>query len=189
MKYIPNLITLLRIVLCIALIFISPVLGTVSFIVFCVAGFTDMIDGPLARRIPGAASKLGADLDSFADLFLIIVGVFIIMPAMNIWDFLWFAAIGILVIRVALASIIGLIRYKQVMFIHIWSSKLGSLLLFFSPILYFIIGGGIVINIFITFAVIWEVLVTIEEAIINLTLEKPNPDLKGIWEVKKNNNS
>ncbi|MCL2383029.1 MAG: CDP-alcohol phosphatidyltransferase family protein [Oscillospiraceae bacterium] len=188
LRYIPNVLSGLRIVLAIVLIFIPP-LRPVSYIILYIACFTDLIDGPLARRIPNGKTKIGADLDSVGDLLLIVVGIFVLMPAMNIWDELWFAAIGILVLRSLSASISGLIKHGQVCFNHTWSSKAGSLALLVGLIIYSIIGGHLFINIFIVVAVIWQLLVAIEEAIINLLLKKPNTNIRGIWEVKKENAS
>lgn len=187
-KYIPNIITFSRIVLCVALIFIKPAMGIISFIVYCVAGFTDMIDGTLARKIPNAQTKIGSDLDAFADMFLIVVGVFILMPAMDIWNWLWPAVIAILVFKILSASISGLIKHKKVLFTHTQANKLAALFLFIAPILYFAIGAHIIVNIYIVFLICWVFLATVEEALINLLLKKPNTDVKGFWEIRKENN-
>jgi len=187
LRYLPNMLSLSRIVLTIALIFINPPLGLISFIVYCIAGLTDLFDGPLARRIPGGKTKIGADLDSFADLFMVIVGIFVIMPAMEIWSVLWFSAIGILIFRVLTASISGLYKHKKILLVHTLSSKLGSLLLFIGPILYFIIGEHIIINIYVVFIIVWQLLVSIEEALINILTNKPNTNIKGFWKIKEEN--
>jgi len=187
MKHIPNIITILRIILSVALIFITPVMGTISFLVFFIAGITDMIDGPLARRIPDGQSKLGADLDAFADMFLIVIGVFVLMPAMKIWDWLWYAVIVVLVVKILSASISGYIKHKTVIFTHTTANKLAALFLFLGPILYFILGNHIIINLYVLFLIVWVLSATIEEALINILIKKPNKNIKGIWEVKKFN--
>ena len=188
MKHIPNIITFSRVLLCIALIFIYPAMGVLSFTIYCIAGFTDMIDGPLARRIPDAKTKIGADLDAFADMFLIIVGIFVLIPAMSVWDWLWKAIIIILILKILSASITGLIKHKKVLFTHTYANKLAALFLFIAPILYFILGDHLIVNLYFVFLISWVFMATTEEAIINLTLNKPNTDIKGIWEVKKENN-
>jgi len=174
--------------MCVALIFIRPVMGTLSFAIFCIAGFTDMIDGTLARKIPNGLSKIGTDLDSFADMFLIVVGVFVLMPAMNIWSWLWISVIGALVFKILSASVTGLIKHKKVLFTHTIANKLAALFLFIGPILYFILGGGIVVNLYIVFLICWVFYATVEEGLINLLLKEPNTTIKGIWEVKAANN-
>jgi len=191
LKHIPNMLGIIRILLTIALIFIYPVLGTLSFIVFCIAGFTDMIDGPLARRIPNGASKLGADIDAFADMFLIIVGVFVLIPAMGVWSWLWFGIIAALAFKILSASLTGLIKHKRVLFTHTIGNKLAAIFLFIAPIIYFIVayleGPIIILNIYIIFLMVWVFTVTIEEGLINLLLKKPNTNIRGIWQVSKEN--
>jgi len=181
------MLTFSRIALTIALIFIYPPMGVASFIVYCIAGSTDMIDGPLARRIPGGKSKLGAELDSIADMFLIIVGTFVLMPAMEIWSWLWFAVIAAVSLRIVLASITGLIKHKKVLFNHTIANKITALLLFTGPILYFIIGMHIVVNLFVVFLIVWAFMGIFEEGLINLLLKEPNTNIKGVWKVKEEN--
>ena len=60
-----NLITGSRIVLSVALLFCP-----VFFVLYIVAGITDMIDGAVARRT-GTVSAFGARLDTVADIVLV----------------------------------------------------------------------------------------------------------------------
>ena len=184
LKYIPNLITFSRIILTIALILIRPIWGWVFFILYCIAGLTDMVDGPLARRIPEGKSKIGTDLDSFADMFLIIVGVFVIMPAMEIWRWLWPLIIFALIFKILSASLSGLIKHKRVLFTHTIANKICALILFTAPIIYFFTGPHVIINIYVVFMICWVFMCTIEEALINLLLKEPNANIRGIWQVR-----
>jgi len=190
-RYIPNALTFLRVALCIALIFIHPILGIVSFVVYCIAGVTDMIDGPLARRIPNGRTAIGGDFDAFADMLMIAIGVFVLMPAMQLWDWLLIAVIFVLVFKVVSASISGLIKHKKILFTHTLANKLAALFLFAGPIIYFItreMGMGTdIVNAYVVFLIAWVLLATTEEALINLLLKVPNKDIKGIWRVKEEN--
>jgi len=186
LKHIPNIITSVRIILTIILIFIHPPMGVASFVVYCIAGLTDMIDGPLARRIPEGKSKIGTELDSFADMFLIIVGVFVLLPAMELWNWIWPVVIGALSFKIVSASLSGLIKHRQVLFTHTIANKLAALFLFIAPILYFF-GGSTMVNFYAIFLIFWVFLATFEEALINLLLNKPNANIRGIWKVKSEN--
>lgn len=186
-RKIPNIITLSRIPLAISLIFIYPPLGIASFIVYCTAGVTDMLDGFLARRIPGGKSKMGAELDSIADLVLALVGIFVILPVMEIWDWFMFVAIGIFVVKVLSASITGIIKHKRPLFLATIANKMAALLLFLCPVLYFFIGASLIINIYLVFLVVFYSIAILEEAVINLMLNQPSKSIKGIWEIKKEN--
>ncbi|MCL2409463.1 MAG: CDP-alcohol phosphatidyltransferase family protein [Oscillospiraceae bacterium] len=187
LRYIPNIITLSRVALTVALIFIAPPMGLLSFVIYCIAGFTDMIDGRLSRKIPNGESRLGAELDSFADMLLIVVGIFVLMPAMHVWGWLWFVVIGALVFKILSASISGLVKHKKVLFTHTLANKAAALFLFIAPILYFTLGEHIVVNIYFIFLISWVFLATVEESLINLLLKHPNTNIKGIWKVRAEN--
>lgn len=74
MKSLPNILTFSRIVVIPALIgafYIEPPLGNwIAFVLFVVAGFTDMADGYFARSL-GVVSKLGQFLDPIADKLMV----------------------------------------------------------------------------------------------------------------------
>jgi len=48
-KHIPNIITLARIVLASSLLFVSP-LGVAFVVIYLLCGFSDILDGYIARR-------------------------------------------------------------------------------------------------------------------------------------------
>jgi len=162
-------------------------MGLVSFVIYCIAGATDMIDGRLSRKIPNGESKVGAELDAFADMLLIVVGIFVLMPVMQIWGWLWFVVIGALVFKILSASISGLIKHRKVLFTHTLANKAAALFLFIAPILYFTIGEHLVVNIYFMFLITWVFLATVEESLINLLLKHPNTNIKGIWKVREEN--
>ncbi len=86
-KQIPNILTGGRLVLSViflVMIFFEPKLAVhqdtsfyldVAFVIFVIAGLTDMIDGPIARKL-NVASKFGRLVDPLADKILI-VGAFV----------------------------------------------------------------------------------------------------------------
>jgi len=81
MKKVPNIITAVRILGTVAMIFIAPF--TVPFYaVYCMCGFTDVLDGFVARHW-NLTSEFGAKLDSAADLF------FYFITLVKIWPKLW----------------------------------------------------------------------------------------------------
>jgi len=69
---VPNLLCVGRIVASPYLAF-SIVEGELvkSLGIFCLAGFSDLLDGWIARKVPGQASKLGSFLDPLADKILV----------------------------------------------------------------------------------------------------------------------
>ena len=125
-KQIANIITSLRIVGSISMLFFSAF--SVGFYVnylFC--GFTDMIDGLIARKT-GTVSKFGAKLDSVADLVFVTCSCIKLVPTINlpIWIWVW----GIFI---AIVKIVKVIQKKK-LFSHTLLNKITGLLLFLFPL-------------------------------------------------------
>lgn len=80
----PNILTLLRIVLipCLVVVFYLPGkwAGPAAAILFAIAGVTDWFDGYLARRLQ-QQSKFGAFLDPVADKLMVAVALILIVAA------------------------------------------------------------------------------------------------------------
>lgn len=92
-SWIPNAISLLRIAL------VAPILllilndgYAVAIVLFCVAGFSDGVDGYLAKRF-GWRTRLGALLDPIADK-LLVAGLFITLAYMQLIP-TWLASVVI----------------------------------------------------------------------------------------------
>ena len=185
LKHLPNAITISRIVLTISLIFIAP-LSTASIVIFLLAGTSDMIDGFLARKIKDANSELGAELDSIADMLLVIVTVFFIMPAMNLWPWLWYGILVALSFKL-MSAVPGIIKHGKVFFLHTISNKVLAMLLFIGAILYFTFGGHAAVNGYIVFLLVAVFVITLEEMVIISMLDYPNKNIKGFWQVKRVN--
>lgn len=77
-KHIPNVVTSLRIVGTFILIFLQP-MSAVFLVVYAFSGFSDVVDGYLARKLK-AESELGSKLDSAADLLFYAVSLIKLLP-------------------------------------------------------------------------------------------------------------
>ena len=127
MKHLPNIITALRIVGSIGLLFCN-VAGWQFWTLYVLCGLSDMVDGWLARRLH-AESKTGSILDSIADLSFVVCCVIKLLPALSIPSWLWIWA-GIIVIIKIVNQIIALTRIKQFCLPHTIANKLTGFLLF-----------------------------------------------------------
>ena len=184
LKHIPNALTLLRVVLTISLIFIRPVLGTLSMFVFVVAGCTDMLDGPIARRVK-ADSEFGAEFDSLSDMLMVIVSVFVILPQMGLWSWVTPAVWCALAFKIC-SAIPGLVKHRKVFFLHTLSNKILAVILFAAVLFYGLFGAAFV-NFYIIFLLICVFAITLEEMVIISLLDYPNKNIKHIFEVKRVN--
>jgi hypothetical protein len=77
-----NIITGIRIVLSIALMF-CPALSPSFYALYIVAGFSDMIDGAVARKT-GTVSEFGSRLDTGADIVFVAVFLIKLLPVLHI---------------------------------------------------------------------------------------------------------
>lgn len=132
MKSLANKISMLRILLTFALLWIKP-LSPMFYVVYAAAGISDILDGYIARRT-NTTSKLGEKLDSAADLILILVLIAVLYPVIrpDIPVLIWTACIGL--IRAA-SILLAWIKYRTFGSIHTYANKLTGLLLFLTPLL------------------------------------------------------
>ena len=195
LKHLPNGLSILRMLLCIGIIFSSIFVGAFSvltFIMFVVAGVSDMIDGPLARRIKDGRSELGATLDSIGDLLMISVSIAIFIPAMGLWGFIFILYIGAISFKVIVPSLIAGFKYKEFISLHTYTFKALVVFMFSIPILFFILSGlnieaELFLNIYSLVIIIAAYIFIIEEILIILTTNRPCRDIKSIFSVKKFN--
>ena len=143
LKNLPNGLSLLRMALCIGIIF-SAIFGKafsiLTMTMYVVAGVSDMIDGPLARRIKDGRSELGATLDSIGDLLMIIVGIAVFIPAMGFWGFIGILYIVAISFKVIVPSLIAVFKYKEFISLHTYTFKTLVIFMFSIPLLFFILS-------------------------------------------------
>ncbi len=126
-----NIITGIRIILSGALLF-CPTMSPVFYVFYISAGFSDMIDGTVARKT-GTVSEFGSRLDTAADIVFLAVCLIILLPILNIpiWLCLWIAGIA----AVKLSSIaVGHVKIKKFVAVHSVMNKLTGAVLFIFPL-------------------------------------------------------
>ena len=129
-KYSANIITASRIILSLSLLFIS--LSSVWFyILYLLCGFSDMIDGAIARKT-GTVSKFGARFDTVSDCVFMLVCSLKILPLMHISIWLWAWIIIIALIKMLNIAVV-LIRNKKLISIHSVLNKITGFALFLLP--------------------------------------------------------
>ena len=130
-KYIANIITSSRIIFSLPLLFI-PLSSAWFYVFYLFCGFTDMIDGTIARKT-GAVSNFGAKLDTASDFVFMAVCVVKLLPKINIsvWLWIWIAIIAIVKV---INIVMGFIRRKKLVALHTFLNKITGLLLFLLPL-------------------------------------------------------
>ena len=130
MKQIPNLLSASRIVLCLPLLLVDAM--TLPFwILYLIAGMTDMLDGFLARQW-GVECKFGARLDSLADFVFVLAVGYKLFPFLKLPTALWMMIGLIALVKIvnAISSFVMKHRQGQSPFLHTKANKLTGFLLF-----------------------------------------------------------
>ena len=130
-KHIANTLTCFRIFGSILLLFF-PVFSLEFYITYILCGFSDMIDGTIARKT-NSASKFGSQLDTVADLIFTAVSLFKLLQAIYIPQWLWIWGGMIAVVKIS-NTIWVYISKKQFISLHTIMNKVTGLLLFLLPL-------------------------------------------------------
>ena len=173
---IPNILTCLRIVGTLALLWLAP-FSTVFFIVYALCGVSDVLDGFVARAT-GTASSLGAKLDSAADLLFYTVMMLRILPALTelLPQQIWFWTGGLLLLRVC-GYLTAALRFRRFASMHTYLNKLTGASLFLVP---FFVGHSTLTG-YSIFVCSVATLSSIEELTIHLTSADYRAERKTIF--------
>lgn len=151
-----NIITSCRILCSIVMLFF-PALSPVFYVLYLSAGFTDMIDGTVARKT-NTASEFGSRLDTIADFVFVVICLIKLLPVLDIPMWLWIWTGGITVIKI-INVVSGFVVQKKFVAVHTIMNKTTGLLLFLLPLTLSILNlkyGAIVVCVAATFAAIQE---------------------------------
>ena len=131
-RMIPNMITAVRILGVILMLFVKP-LSTPFVIIYTVCGLSDVVDGFVARALH-CTSEFGAKLDSVSDLlfyFMMLIRVFpILFDVLPFW--IWILVGVIIIIRV-LQYIIVAVKFHRFASLHTYLNKITGAMVFLVP--------------------------------------------------------
>ena len=127
MNRIPNLLSMSRIALCLPLLLVDAM--TLPFwVLYLIAGVTDMLDGFLARRW-GLESKFGARLDSLADFVFVLAVGYKLFPFLKLPTALWMMTGLIAMVKIVNAISMYVVK-RRIDFLHTKANKLTGFFLF-----------------------------------------------------------
>ena len=151
-----NAISIIRITASIALLFCQA-FSPAFYALYIAAGLSDMLDGFVARKT-NTVSKLGARLDTIADLVFVVVCLIKYLPVLRIpaWLYIW---IGIIALIKVVNIVSGFAVQKTFMAVHSVMNKATGALLFLLPLTIPVLPlkySAIVVCLAATFAAIQE---------------------------------
>ena len=151
-----NIITGIRILCSIALLFFHA-FSPQFYVLYIVAGVSDMIDGTVARKT-GTVSEFGSKLDTAADFVLVAACLIKLLSVLDIpsWLLIWIAAIAL----IKMINIIsGYVMFKRLVVAHTVMNKVTGILLFILPLSLTIVDlkySGAFVSTVATFAAVQE---------------------------------
>lgn len=151
-----NLITIVRIICSIALLF-CPVFSPAFYVLYVIAGVSDMVDGTVARKT-GTASAFGSKLDTAADFVLVVVCMIKLIPVIHVpvWLIIWIIVIAVIKV---INLISGYVMRKEIVVLHTVMNKVTGILLFLLPLTLTFLDlkySGAIVSAVATFAAIQE---------------------------------
>lgn len=102
------------------------------YVCYLLAGFSDMIDGTIARKL-GTNSKMGEKLDTIADFIFVVVSLYKLLPVIKINKMTWIWIILIALIKL-INIISGYVIEKQFVTVHSLANKISGFVLFIFPL-------------------------------------------------------
>lgn len=126
-----DIITFVRVLCSVALLF-CPALTTSFYVLYMIAGFTDMIDGTVARKT-GTVSEFGSSFDTIADFIFVAVCLIKLVPVLNIESWM-IISVGIILMIKMINIISGFVVQKKLVTVHSVMNKITGGLLFVLPL-------------------------------------------------------
>lgn len=172
MRYLPNLLTALRLLLSPILLLFPPAKGA-YLAIYALCGVTDVLDGFLARHFH-VESVAGARLDSAANFLLTAILLWTLWPVIQPGETA-LILIGITILLRFGAAVTARIRFGRLGFLHTMGNKLTGALLFLYPFSLPLGMGQLPLILPCSVAL----LTAAEELIIELTSRDWRPDCRG----------
>ena len=173
MKNLANAVTISRMAFAVGML-ISPPFSIVFWLCYFCGGLSDILDGPIARRLR-QTSAAGARLDSVADMiFAASIGIFVLLH-IPLPTWLWLCALAIALLR-GVSYGIGFYKFRVFSAPHTYLNKATGALLFAFPLLYTLLG----LSAAGAFVCLVAFLAAAEEAVITIISQTLERDRKGL---------
>ena len=173
MKRLPNIITSTRFVFATLLAFSVP-FSVMFWLFYGLAATTDLIDGPIARKLK-ANSNFGSTLDTIADIFFLICIMVCVFPILEIHT-QSYILIGTVFLFKVISLLYAYIKFKTIVSYHTYLIKFLALFIFTFPFWILFLDENLIVLIL----AILQNGAYIEELLITRISDKPDANIKSI---------
>lgn len=148
-KHLANIVTSSRILGAIFLFFCKDI-TTTFLVIYVLCGFTDLIDGPIARKT-NSSSTLGATLDTVGDVgtYLALTKILIKNKLVPIWILIWIISAGVLF---GACSLVSKKRFNKIYLPHTYMGKIFGGAVFVLPVAMQLVDGAVWMAVICTIA-------------------------------------
>ena len=154
MTLLPNIITLFRIAGSLSLL-LCDVTNVAYWLIYALCGISDIADGWLARKLK-CVTKTGALLDSLADICFVACLCPLLLPILELPQWLWLWA-GVIVLIKVVNQLSALVMYRHCYFPHTAANKATGFLLFIAvPMTFYTVIPITIVAAIASFAAIHE---------------------------------
>ena len=130
-EHMANILTGCRMFGSVLLLFF-PAFSSEFYITYLLCGFSDMVDGTVARKT-NSASRFGSQLDTAADLVFIVASLVKLLPVIRMPQWLWIW--GGVIAGIKIGNLVwGAAAKKQLLSLHTVMNKVTGFLLFLLPL-------------------------------------------------------
>lgn len=148
-KHLANIVTSSRIVGAVVL-FLCKDITPFFLIVYVLCGFTDLIDGPIARKT-NSSSTLGATLDTVGDVgtYLALTKILIKNKLVPWWILVWIVSAGVFF---GICALVSKKRFNKMYLPHTYLGKIFGGAVFVLPVAMQIVDGAVWMAVICTIA-------------------------------------
>lgn len=178
-KHIANIVTFSRVIAAMVL-FTFKEIGTPFLIIYVFCAFTDLVDGPIARKT-GSSSELGAVLDTIGDVmtYLALTKILISQKLVPTFILVWILSAGVLFL---LCGFVSKKRFQKFYLPHTYLGKVFGGSVFVLPIMMQLMPKEIWMAVICTIATLHS----FELFFIQLKSEKAEPFVPSALHMNKN---
>lgn len=187
-KQIPNILTVARIIIAVAVMFIEPY-SVLFYVLYAFCGVSDLIDGSIARALK-VDGRIGETLDTIGDTLLTWTTTHMVamyahkVDGLDCWVGMVIAILVVFASRI-LGALVTLVRFKKFSMLHTIGNKVGMIIFYLYPFMYIALrtAGGADIGLYVICALC--TLAGLEEVFIELLTPEFDPNTKTIVTVFK----
>ena len=148
-KHLANIVSFSRIIGAVVLFFQND-FSTLFLSVYVFCGFTDLIDGPIARKTK-STSTIGATLDTIGDVatYLALTKILILKKMVPVWILIWILSAGVVFVGDAFIS---KHRFNKIYLPHTYLGKIFGGVIFVLPLAIQVVPKEIWLSVICTIA-------------------------------------